>query len=95
MIYAHWPWDNMMNIATKHSSPTPAKRAINTTMSADTIADAKALGINVSQACERGLVEEIRETRNARWRAENREAIEAWNEWVEANGLPLGEYRQF
>jgi antitoxin CcdA len=84
-----------MNIHAKQPSLTSAKRAINITMSADIIADAKALGINVSQACERALVAEIRETQNARWREENREAIEGWNDWVEANGLPLGEYRQF
>jgi antitoxin CcdA len=95
IIYAHWIWDGKMNIAAKQSSLTPAKRAINITMSADIIADAKALGINVSQVCERGLAEEIRETRNARWRAENREAIEASNAWVEEHGLPLARYRLF
>ena len=30
-----------------------------------------------------------------RWRAENAEAIKAWNAWVEENGLPLEEYRMF
>lgn len=26
-----------------------------------------------------------------RWQQENREAIDAWNAWVDINGLPLGE----
>lgn len=30
-----------------------------------------------------------------RWRAENAEAIKAWNAWVEEHGLPLEEYRMF
>lgn len=30
-----------------------------------------------------------------RWREENADAIKAWNEWVEKNGLPLAKYRMF
>jgi hypothetical protein len=30
-----------------------------------------------------------------RWLEENAEAIKAWNEWVEKNGLPLAKYRMF
>lgn len=29
------------------------------------------------------------------WQAENRDAIQAINDWVELNGIPLSEYRQF
>lgn len=35
------------------------------------------------------------ETRAERWLEENREAIDGWNAWVEANGLPLAKYRLF
>lgn len=31
----------------------------------------------------------------AQWLEENREAIAAYNAWVDNNGLPLQEYRQF
>jgi post-segregation antitoxin (ccd killing protein) len=31
----------------------------------------------------------------AQWLEENRAAIAAYNAWVENNGLPLQEYRQF
>ncbi|CAN7536081.1 type II toxin-antitoxin system CcdA family antitoxin [Devosia sp. LjRoot16] len=30
-----------------------------------------------------------------RWLEENAEAIKAWNDWVDKNGLPLAEYRPF
>jgi hypothetical protein len=30
-----------------------------------------------------------------KWQEENAEAIRSWNEWVEKNGLPLANYRQF
>ena len=30
-----------------------------------------------------------------RWLAENRPAMDAWNAYVEAHGVPLAEFRQF
>lgn len=30
-----------------------------------------------------------------KWQEENADAIKAWREWVEKNGLPLAKYRQF
>jgi antitoxin CcdA len=78
--------------------PTPAqtrKRATNISLSAHLLEDAKLLGVKVSQACEQGLVLELKKAREAKWLAENREAIESWNEWVDVNGLPLARYRQF
>jgi len=71
------------------------KKATNISLNADLIAEAKALGINISQACERGLAAELAEVRSARWRAENAKAISTWNDFVEQDGLPLARYRQF
>ena len=71
------------------------RRSTNVSLPADVVAEAKELGINLSQACERGLVETVAETRAARWKEENREALESSNAWVEANGLPLAKYRLF
>jgi antitoxin CcdA len=39
--------------------------------------------------------EQVRQAVRAAWIAENREAIEACNAWVEKHGLPLAKYRQF
>ena len=74
---------------------TAARKAANVSLDSDLLDAAKHLGINISRACERGLTEQIAETRAERWQAENREAIEAWNDYVEKNGLPLARYRQF
>ena len=35
------------------------------------------------------------ETEAQRWLRETRPAVEAWNEFVERNGIPFSEYRQF
>jgi antitoxin CcdA len=73
----------------------PLRRATNISLNEAHLAEARALGINVSQACERGLVQEIRAVRAERWREENREALDSSNAWVEANGLPLAAKRLF
>ena len=59
------------------------------------LAEAKALGVSLSKACERGLAETVAEARARKWRDDNRAGIAAWNDYVEANGLPLAEFRQF
>jgi antitoxin CcdA len=53
------------------------------------------MGINLSQACERGLAAAVAERRRQRWLEENRGAMAAWNDHVAEHGLPLAAYRQF
>ncbi|MBA4161380.1 MAG: post-segregation antitoxin CcdA [Novosphingobium sp.] len=72
-----------------------ARRSTNVSLAANLVAEAKALDINLSRACEAGLEAALKEERKRRWQEENREAAEAWNVWVEENGLPLERYRQF
>lgn len=85
-----------MNIARKlvpdQKSP---KRATNVSLSTQLIAEAKELGINISQACEQGLRETIGKTRAEAWLEVNREALQSSNAYVEKHGLPLTKYRQF
>ncbi|RJF90917.1 type II toxin-antitoxin system CcdA family antitoxin [Sphingomonas cavernae] len=71
------------------------KRATNVSLSAELIEEAKRLNVNISQACERGLEEQVAKTRADQWLEENREAIEYWNGYVEEHGLPLARYRRF
>ena len=71
------------------------KRATNVSLRSDLIEEAKELGINISEACERGLSEEVMKSRREAWLKENLPALEAWNEWVRENGIPYAEYRQF
>lgn len=59
------------------------------------IADAEGLGIDVVAACEAGLAEAIRRVREAEWLAQNREAIDSFNQWVDTNELPLARYRSY
>lgn len=72
-----------------------AKRPTNVSLDPGLVAEAKTLGLNVSKACERGLMTEIRSAREAAWLAENAEAIASSNAYVAAHGLPLASFRQF
>jgi len=71
------------------------KKATNVSISEALLADARELQINVSRAAEAGLDRAIAEKRAEIWLAENMEALQSSNEYVEQNGLPLAKYRQF
>jgi antitoxin CcdA len=81
-----------MNKPSRFSAP---KKATNVSLPSDLVEEAKRLGINLSQACETGLSQQVRNALKEEWKRENREAIESWNKWTAENGLPLAEYRQF
>lgn len=71
------------------------RRATNVSLPAALLEEARALDINVSQACEHGLVARIAEARALRWLDENKDAIESSNAYVERHGLPLARHRRF
>jgi antitoxin CcdA len=74
----------------KHDSISSGKRkAVNLSLDTGIVAAAREVGLNLSQVCETALREAGRKARERQWQEENREAIEAWNVWIEENGLPL------
>jgi antitoxin CcdA len=72
-----------------------AKRATNLSLSADVLDAAKLLKINVSQVCDSHLREVVRREQERRWREEHADFIAAYNATIEAEGLPLDEWRTF
>ena len=72
-----------------------AKRAANLSLSVDVLEAAKALKLNVSQLCDAHLREVVRKEQERRWRAEHADFVAAYNATVEAEGLPLDEFRTF
>ena len=64
-------------------------------LSESLIAEAKALGINLSQAAENGVADAIRQKKTELWLIENSAALESSNAYVEEHGLPLARFRQF
>ena len=72
-----------------------AKKATNVTLDLALIQDARALGVNLSQAAQSGIETAVKHAKEQAWIKENRAATEANNRWVEKNGLPLKKYRMF
>jgi antitoxin CcdA len=71
------------------------KKTTSVSLAESLLAEAKVLGINVSQAAEEGLAKAVSAKRAELWIQENWEAIQSSNEYVEKHGLPLGKYRMF
>jgi antitoxin CcdA len=71
------------------------KKATNVSLRADLLAEARELGIGVSEAAEQGLRQAIIRVREQRWLEENRAAMDSANKYIEENGLPLAHHRQF
>jgi len=73
----------------------PVRKPTNVSLDADLVTAARQLGINLSRACEQGLVAEIARERSRRWLDDNADAIASSNAYVEQHGLPLAKYRRF
>lgn len=74
---------------------TIQRKSTNLSLDAQLVAEAKELDINISRVAEESIASAVAEERKRLWKIENRVAIEAWNDYVERNGLPLAKYRQF
>jgi antitoxin CcdA len=91
---------DMMRIMKKGSSMdrrhrSVAKRATNVSIRVDLLDAARDAGVNLSATLERALAEELASLKRARWREENREAIAAYNEYVDGHGTFSDGVRSF
>lgn len=71
------------------------KRPTNLSINADLLAKARDLNINLSATLEHALAEVLRQRQREQWLAENRAAIEAYNQQIEANGTFSDGLRSF
>jgi antitoxin CcdA len=72
-----------------------AKRATNLTLSNDVLEAARRLNMNLSQSCDAYLRELVREELERSWREEHADVIAAYNACIDAEGLPLNEWKSF
>jgi antitoxin CcdA len=71
------------------------RRSTSLTLDGRLLDEARELGVNVSRAAEDGVALAIRAARARRWREENVAAIDDYNRFVDARGVPLSEFRKF
>ena len=81
----------------RHAASLPPsdtqKRPVNLSINVRTLELAKDLGMNLSKTVDAFLQEEVKRRYWEKWRDDNREGFEAYNERIRQHGLPLAKYR--
>jgi antitoxin CcdA len=72
-----------------------SKKAVNLSVDAALLRAARDRDINLSATLERALEEALRQDRRARWLADNRQRIAAYNKQVEVHGAFADTLRSF
>jgi antitoxin CcdA len=65
----------------------PRKKAVNLSIDAKLLDEARVAGANLSALLERSLHEDLRERRRMNWQEANRKAIEVSNAEIDKNGM--------
>jgi antitoxin CcdA len=80
---------------TAHTPPVGRRKPTNLSLDDALVAEARALGVNLSRAAETGILAAIRAETARRWQEENRGALLSSNAYVAEHGLPLAKHRLF
>lgn len=64
-----------------------SKRSVNLSVNSRLIQEAKSLDINLSREFERHLEILVKQRRQEKWLAENRDALDAYNDHIERDGV--------
>ena len=75
-----------------HSAP---KKPTNLSLNSDLLNKCRALDINLSATLEQVLAEKLAKSGSEKWAEENKNAIRAYNKFVEQNGCFSDEFRKF
>ncbi len=71
------------------------KKATNLSLNSDLLKRSRALNINLSATLEQALKAKLAETEAEQWKRKNKNAIQAYNEFVEEHGCFSDEFRKF
>ena len=84
--------ENAHSLAGMNDHSPVRRRPTNVSLNPELVEEARALGVNVSRACDTGLEAELKSERARQWKAENAEAIASFNAWFRENGVLLGPF---
>jgi antitoxin CcdA len=73
----------------------PARKAVNLTMDAALLEEARAENVKLSAVAERAVRAEIASIRAERWKRENAEAIASYERRITEEGVAGEEYRRY
>ena len=71
------------------------KKATNLSLNSDLLKKTRALNINLSATLEQALKDKLKSIEPEKWVKENKKAIKAYNNFIDANGCFSDDYREF
>lgn len=71
------------------------RKPTNLTLDSALVAEARAQQVNLSRAAEAGIRAALSQSMASAWQAENAQALDSSNAYVDAEGLPLSGFRPF
>ena len=71
------------------------KKATNLSLNSDLLKKTRALNINLSATLEQALKDKLKRLEAKKWVKKNKNAIEAYNNFVDVNGCFSDEFREF
>jgi antitoxin CcdA len=71
------------------------KKATNLSLNSDLLKKTRALNINLSATLEQALKDKLASVEAEKWVNENKNAIKAYNDFIEKNGCFGDEFREF
>ena len=75
--------------------PNAGKKPTNVSINSDLLEKARRLNINLSATLEAALTDRLLDEQRRGWQTENAQAVQAYNEFIEANGVFSDGVRQF
>jgi antitoxin CcdA len=94
IIYAHSNLE-ACTMRLREDRMSASKKAVNLSVDAALLHEARQSEINLSATLERALSDALRQQRRQRWLAENRPGIAAYNEQVDTHGAFADTLRTF
>ena len=71
------------------------KKTTNVSINSDLLKRSRVLNLNLSATLEQALKAKLTENQAEKWKAENKNAIQAYNDFVEKHGCFGDEFREF
>jgi antitoxin CcdA len=78
-----------------HYDINAPKKSTNLSVNSDLLKRSKILKVNLSATLEQALNEKLKAIESEKWKAENKNAMAAYNQFIEENGCFSDEYRDF
>ncbi|WP_111977631.1 type II toxin-antitoxin system CcdA family antitoxin [Algibacillus agarilyticus] len=71
------------------------KKATNLSLNSDLLKRTRALNINLSATLEQALKDKLKSIETKKWVKENKNAIQAYNDFIDENGCFGDEFKEF